>query len=197
MNNNVFFSARRITWLAILLALVIALQSFGGTITIGTVQLNFTLIPIVLGAILLGPIAGMLLGFACGIVIMIQVIMGLVPFYTLIWTESPVVAALTCVVKTTVAGLVSGLAYKLLYKKNAYVAVFVASALVPIINTALFIVGCLGMWNAITMIAGGSAIFGFILVSLVGFNFFIELAINLLVAPALHRVIRTLDKNFR
>jgi uncharacterized membrane protein len=197
MNNSTFFSARRITWLAILLALVIALQSFGGTITIGAVQLNFTLIPIVLGAILLGPLAGAILGFACGIVVMIQVIMGLVPFYTLIWTETPLVAALTCVLKTTVAGFVSGLAYKFIYKKNFYVAIFVASALVPIVNTALFILGCLGMWNAITMIAGGSAIFGFILVTLVGFNFFIELAINLLVAPALHRVIKAFDKTFR
>lgn len=197
MNNSTFFSARRITWLAILLALVIALQSFGGTINIGAVQLNFTLIPIVLGAILLGPLAGAILGFACGIVVMIQVIMGLVPFYTLIWTETPLVAALTCVLKTTVAGFVSGLAYKFIYKKNFYVAIFVASALVPIVNTALFILGCLGMWNAITMIAGGSAIFGFILVTLVGFNFFIELAINLLVAPALHRVIKAFDKTFR
>ncbi|MBQ9734754.1 MAG: ECF transporter S component [Clostridia bacterium] len=195
MNSSRYFTARNITALSILLALVIVLQTFGGAINIGPVQLNFTLIPIALGAILLGPIAGLILGFACGVVVAIQVIMGLVPFYVLIWTETPVVALLTCVVKTTVAGLVSGLAYKCIAKKNRYVAVFVAAALVPVINTALFIVGCLGMWEVMVALAGGTNILGFILVSLVTFNFFVELAVNLLCAPALYRVIRVVDKN--
>lgn len=195
MNNKGFFTARNITALSILLALVIVLQTFGGAINIGPVQLNFTLIPIALGAILLGPIAGLILGFACGVVVAIQVILGLVPFYVLIWTETPVVALLTCVVKTTVAGFVAGLTYKMFVRKNRYVAVFVSAALVPIINTALFILGCLGMWDAMVLIAGGTNILGFIIVSLVTFNFFIELAINLLCAPALYRVIKVVDRN--
>ena len=196
MKNNGYFSARRITWLAILLSLVIVLQTFGGSINIGAVQLNFTLIPIVLGAILLGPLAGLILGFACGVVVLIQVIVGLVPFYTLIWTETPVVAALTCVLKTSIAGLLCGYVYKLVARKSVYVAVFLASAIVPIVNTSLFILGCIGMWDAIVMIAGGSNIFGFIILSLVGFNFFIELAVNVLVAPALYKVIKVIDKAF-
>ena len=195
MNSKGYFTARNITALSILLALVIVLQTFGGAINIGPVQLNFTLIPIALGAILLGPIAGLILGFACGVVVAVQVILGLVPFYVLIWTETPVVALLTCVVKTTVAGFVSGLSYKLLVKKNRYVAVFVAAALVPIINTGLFIVGCLGMWDAMVALTGGTNVLGFIIVSLVTFNFFIELAINLLCAPALYRVIKVVDRN--
>ena len=56
-------SAKQITGIAVLLALVIVLQSLGGTIVIGAVQLNFTLIPIVLGAILFGPLVGAFLGF--------------------------------------------------------------------------------------------------------------------------------------
>ncbi|MBR2448815.1 MAG: ECF transporter S component [Clostridia bacterium] len=195
MNSSRFFTARNITSFAILLALVIVLQTFGGAINIGPVQLNFTLIPIALGAILLGPLAGGILGLACGIVVTIQVIMGLVPFYVLIWTETPVVALLTCVVKTTVAGYLSGLIYKLLVKKNRYVAVFVAAAIVPVVNTALFIVGCLAMWDVMVSMAGGTNILAFILVSLVTFNFFAELGVNLLCAPALFRVIKVIDKN--
>ena len=66
----------------------------------------------------------------------------------------------------------------------------------PVINTALFIVGCITMWGAISSIAGGSNVFGFILVSLVTFNFFIELAVNLLVAPAIFRVVRAFDRSY-
>ena len=139
------------TGCAVLLALVIVLQAFGGSIAIGVVQLNFTLIPIVLGAVLYGPLVGGLLGFACGVVVLVQVILGLVPFYAVIWTYTPVLAALTCVVKTTVAGLVSGWLFQLLSKKNTTTALFVASGAVPVINTALFIVGCLCMRESVAV----------------------------------------------
>ncbi len=194
MKKANFFSAKRVTGLAVLLALVIVLQAVGGSVAIGAVTLNFTLIPIVLGAVLYGAIAGAILGFACGVVVWIQVIMGLSPFYTIIWTHTPVVASLTCVVKTVVAGYVCGLLYRWLSKKNAYVALFVSSGIVPVINTALFIVGCLLMGESITafqMLIGDTSvnILVFIMVGLVTFNFFIELALNMVAAPALRTVL--------
>ena len=196
------FTTREITGTAILLALVIVLQAFGGSVSIGAVQLNFTLIPIVLGAILFGKWSGSLLGFACGVVVLVQVIMGLSPFYVVIWANYPVVTVFTCVVKTTVAGFLAGLAYELIAKKNSLAAVFTASAIVPVVNTALFIVGCLCMNKSIGIFQdsiemGGMNVLVFILVGLVTFNFFIELAINLVVSPALHRVIGVVEKRFR
>ena len=196
------FTTREITGTAILLALVIVLQAFGGSVSIGAVQLNFTLIPIVLGAILFGKWSGSLLGFACGVVVLVQVIMGLSPFYVVIWANNPVVTVFTCVVKTTVAGFLAGLAYELIAKKNSLAAVFTASAIVPVVNTALFIVGCLCINKSIGIFQdsiemGGMNILVFILVGLVTFNFFIELAINLVVSPALHRVIGVVEKRFR
>jgi uncharacterized membrane protein len=190
-------SSKQVTGIAVLLALVIVLQALGGTIVIGPVQLNFTLIPIVLGAILFGPWVGAFLGLACGIIVLIQVIMGMVPFYVLIWTNDPIATTLTCLVKTTVAGYLSGLFFQILSKKNTSVAVFVASGIVPIVNTALFVVGCLCMTNSVYTMADGKNVLAFILVSLVTFNFFIELAINLIVAPALKQVIGIVDKRFK
>ena len=196
------FTTREITGTAILLALVIVLQAFGGSVSSGALQLNLTLIPIVLGAILFGKWSGSLLGFACGVVVLVQVIMGLSPFYVVIWANNPVVTVFTCVVKTTVAGFLAGLAYELIAKKNSLAAVFTASAIVPVVNTALFIVGCLCMNKSIGIFQdsiemGGMNILVFILVGLVTFNFFIELAINLVVSPALHRVIGVVEKRFR
>ena len=194
-----FFTAKNIAYVAVLLALVIVLQTFGGTISIGVVQLNFTLIPIVIGAILFGPAVGALLGLACGVVVLIQVIMGLVPFYTVIWTNSPVITFFTCVVKTTAAGLAAGFAYRWLERKNKLAAVFVAAGIVPIINTGLFILGCLCMSNAISVFQGniemtGMNVFVFIVIVLVTWNFFLEFAINLIVAPALYRVVLVVEK---
>jgi uncharacterized membrane protein len=186
------FTAREITGVAVLLALVIVLQAVGGTVVIGPVQLNFTLLPVVLGGILFGAWVGALTGFVCGVVVLIQVIMGIVPFYTIIWAGDPIVVALTCILKTTVAGFLCGYFYNLIAKKNKIVATFVASAIVPVVNTTLFIIGCLFMTNSVYGMAGGENVLTFILVSIVTFNFFIELAINLVVAPALNRVFKAI-----
>ena len=195
MEKKKFFSAKDIAYLGVLLALVIVLQAVGGTIVIGPVQLNFTLIPIALGAILFGVWGGALLGFACGIVVLIQVIVGTVPFYAVIWNGSPVVTTFTCVLKTTVAGAVAGLVYGVVAKKNKLAATFVAAGLVPVVNTILFVLGCLCMPNTIQSInSEGVNLFVFILVSIVTFNFFIEFALNVLLAPAIHRVVLVVEK---
>ena len=196
VKKNTLFNARYIATLGVLLALVIVLQAFGGSFTIGPVSLNFSLIPVALGALVLGPVAGAILGFGNGIVVLVQVIQGLSPFYVLIWSESPVITTLICLFKVTVAGFVSGLAFRLISRKNVYVATFVAAALIPIINTALFVLGCLCMYDTIYMMYDASSmnIFVFICITLVTFNFFIELAINLIVAPALNAVYNVVSK---
>lgn len=198
MERKRFFSAKNIAYIAVLLALVIVLQAVGGTIKLGPCSLNFTLIPIALGAIMFGAWAGGLLGLACGIVVLVQVIIG-GDFYAVIWTGNPFVTTLTCLVKTTAAGMLAGAVYRLIAKKNRYVAIFTAAGLVPVVNTAIFILGMLCMSNVLSDAYGlnGIDILIFILVSLITFNFFIEFAINLLLAPALYRVVAITEKSFR
>jgi len=199
MEKKKFFSAKNVATLGVLLALTIVLQLFASSITIGPVSLNFALIPIVLAAVVLGPWEGMFMGLACGVVVLFQVIFPAGPaaaFYTAIWTNDPVVTAITCLVKTTAAGLLAGFLFRWIEKKNRYVAVFVASGIVPIVNTGLFILGCLGMVNSVYAMAGGENVLVFILVGLVTFNFFIEFGINLIVAPGIHTVYKVVEKKF-
>ena len=192
--EKTYFTAKRISGIAVLLALVIVLQAVLGSINIGPVTLNFTLIPIVLGGILFGGVASAILGFACGVVVLIQVVIGGNPFYTLIWANDPIVTTLTCIIKSSVAGYLGGLLYKIISKKQPIVAVFVASAIVPIVNTLLFIVGCLFMFDSVYGMASGQNVLVFILVGVVTFNFFIELMINLIVAPTINRIIKIVKK---
>ena len=74
---------------------------------------------------------------------------------------------------------------------------FVASGVVPVINTALFVLGCLGMTDSVYVMAGDVNVLKFILVGIVTFNFFIEFAINLIFSPALYRVIGIVDKRYK
>ncbi|MBR1974521.1 MAG: ECF transporter S component [Clostridia bacterium] len=203
MEKQKFFSAKNIAILGVLLALVIVLQALGGSINIGAVQLNFTLIPIVLGALVLGPWAGAFLGLACGVVILIQVIMAPGGFYYIIWSYNPIITVITCLSKTTLAGLAAGFLFQLIEKKNRLVAVFVASGIVPIINTAVFVLCCLWMNEGVGAFQNllpdfaGMNMFVFILVGLVTFNFFIEFGINLLVAPGIHTVYKVVEKRIQ
>lgn len=201
--KKTFFTAKNIATIGILMALVIVLQMFCGSINIaGLITLNFSLIPIVLGAIVLGPVAGALLGLANGIVILIQVILTPTGFYYIIWTYSPIITTLICIVKTTVAGFVGGIVFRLISKKNTLAATFTAAAIVPVINTALFVLGCLCMTDTILIYQDtmpdydGMNIFVFICVGIVTVNFFIEFALNLIVSPALNSVYRVVEKQY-
>lgn len=203
-NFKKFFTAKNIAYFGILTALEVILLFFGSAIPVGAggATLNFSLLPIVIGAILLGPIAGGLMGLISGIIITIMVVVGMQgPVFLFLFYHQPFVIVLICLVKTTAAGIVSGLLYRLIQRKNQYVAVFVAALSAPIVNTGLFILGCLCISGAVQLSAeefgfAYSNAFSIIILIFVTYNFFIEFAINLVFAPALSTVVRVVEKQF-
>ena len=134
-------NARTITWYAILLALIVVLQAFSGYMRIGTVEFNLTLVPVVLGALVLGPMCAAILGFISGAITLLFGVFGLAPLTYGMFIYSPVLTSAICLLKCTVAGYVGGLLYKIISKKNKHVATFLTAGIVPIINTTLFVIG--------------------------------------------------------
>ena len=190
--NSKFFTTKNVALLGILTALLIVLNLLSTVFKVIT-NVNLTLIPIVLGALLLGARGGFILGGISGLMTFLFGVLGVDPFTNILFVNSPVLTFLTCVVKITIAGGVAGWIYDLLKSKNKYLAVFVASALVPVINTALFIVGALAMYDVIATNFSQDVLY-FLVITCAGINFLIELAINLVVAPAIHTVVRVLDR---
>jgi uncharacterized membrane protein len=196
-----YFSARNIAFLAVLVALVVVLQIWGSQIKIAGLSLNLALVPIALGAILFGPFTGAVLGFICGLIIAIYGITGAEPFTFFLFSQSPFFTVLLCLVKTAAAGAIAGVAYKLISKKNKVVAVFVASALVPIVNTGIFAIGCFIIYDTILAYlgsfgldyAGYSAVY-VVFAVVITWNFFIELLTSLLLAPAVSTVTNVVEK---
>lgn len=183
-----FFSAKNISILAVLLALVVVLQFFGLAIPMGgTTSMSFVLVPIVLGGLLLGPIAGTFLGFVFGVVTLFD------PMSVTLMNYAPVVTVFTVLLKGTLAGLISSLAYKLIAKKNKYVAVFVAALVAPVTNTGIFVIGVFCMKDAVITYLAAFPFKEFML-SVILVNFSIELAVNLVLAPALYTVERVVEK---
>ena len=176
--------------LAVLMALVAVLQITGTGVNITGTPISLVLIPIVLGAILLGPAAGALLGLEFGIIVYVAGFVGVDGFTFILIQDHPIYTALICIGKGVLAGLGSGFVYRLVAAKNKIVAVFAAAAATPMINTALFILGALGMQSTLSsnFLGEGETVIYFLVVVCAGINFLLELLLNILVAPALARV---------
>lgn len=118
MKRKPFFSARNIAYLAVLTALLIVLQLFASAIPMFGVTLNFSLIPIVLGGIFFGVWGGGLLGLISGLLtFLVTAVMGREPSTAFFFQASPVILTITCIGKTTIAGLVAGLLYRIIAKR--------------------------------------------------------------------------------
>ncbi len=197
MNKGKLLSARNIAYFSVLLALVVVLQCCGGFFRIGPTSLSFVLVPIVLGGILLGWIAGGLLGLVFGFIVLMYGVAGADAFTATLLADSPVMTVLICLVKGIAAGIVPALLYKLIARKNTLVGAIVASASAPIMNTGLFIVGCLiinGTIAGFTANGTMNEVVYFLFIGCAGWNFIIEFAINLVLAPAVHRVVLVAEK---
>ena len=190
------FSTLQMVELGVLMALIAVLQITGTGLPIGGTPVSLVLIPIVLGAMLLGPWAGALLGFEFGVIVYVMGFAGVDAFTFILIQDHPIYTALICLGKGTAAGLAAGYVYRLIADKSKVAAVFVAAAVTPFVNTSLFILGALGMQSTLqsNFLAEGQTVIYFLVIVCAGLNFLFELLLNLLVAPALHRVIKVIRK---
>ncbi|MBQ8840963.1 MAG: ECF transporter S component [Clostridia bacterium] len=194
----------KLVQLGILLALVIVLQSIPSTV----LPLCLCLIPITLGSMLLGWKYGAGLGAAFGVVAAFWGIVGVDLFTNALFLINPVMTILICLVKGTIAGIVPGLVYKWLseafkFKAGGLVAGIISAITTPVVNTGIFTLGCLIIKNDVIQVANQLGIKGdtsnfivFIFVSVITVNFFIELAINVVFAPSLHKLTDILSKKY-
>ncbi len=197
--NSKFFTAKNIVLLGVLIALVITLQLFASAIPMFGITLNFSLIPIALAGITLGVWGGTIVGFACGLVVFITTaVLGGEPSTAYFFHTNPVILTAMCFGKTTLAGLVCGLLFKLINKKSTpkrrVVAVAVSSFIIPVVNTAIYMIGLLLMKASVAEFLGltystASVVFG-VVFGMIWLNFVLEIAITAILTPPIYRVIK-------
>lgn len=197
MKSSRFFTSRNIAFLAVLLALVIVLQIWASAIPLGATRISLTLIPIVLGAVLLGPAAGAFLGAAFGVVVVVVAVAGGDPFTLTLLSDHPALTVLLCLVKGAAAGAAAGLLFKLVRRKNEYAAVFAAALSAPVVNTGLFILGALLMSDTLigaNFVADGTTVLYFLVIGCAGLNFVVEFIVNAVASPAIYTVERLIER---
>ncbi len=182
---------RKLTYLAMLTACVILLQSFSIPIGLAT-PINLSLLPVVIGVTVGGVYAGAWLGLVSALTILFS---GQASFFFAIGNDFSVI--LVVVLKGVAAGLAAALMYKLFAKKNRYLAVLLAGLIAPLVNTGVFLLGC------VTLFAGdlqavssteGLKFFIWVLSTFIAINFPIEVAANTVLSPATLRLVELADK---
>ena len=183
---------RNLVLMAILAAMIVGLQFIGG-INVGPVSITLTLVPIVAGAIVLGPAYGAALGLGFGLIISIFSVTGRDPGGQMVFAFAPVLSWFFCLIRGAVTGLLPAVVYRAL--KGGKAAPFLASMVAPVANTGIFIAGMLLFYRPLLEEwGGGQNAIVFAIVGLAGINFLIEFAVAVIFAPAVALVVKNVAK---
>lgn len=187
---------KRMTGIALLMALVVVMQAIGSAIPpVSGFSISLVLIPIVLGAALYGPSAGLLLGTTFGVVVFINCVTGADVGGHMVFQAGPFLCFLVVIGKGALAGFASGWVYKLMAKTNGYLAMLLAAIICPVVNTGTF-VACMLLFfrEVLAAWAGGADLLTYIFSGLLLMNFVPELIINILFSPAGQRITHIVNK---
>lgn len=186
---------RKLTLCAMLTAIVVILQLMGSAIRFGPFSVSLVLVPIVIGAALLGPVYGAWLGLTFAAAVLLSGDAALFYMFNVPGTIVTVIA------KGVLAGLAAGCVYRLASRWNRYAAIILAAIVCPVVNTGVFVLGCvIFFWPYLADMAelvpdiasaAGSVTDGWkiIFLGLIGGNFFFELGTNLILAPVIARIL--------
>ena len=185
------FNVQTLVGMGILTAIVIVLQGLASAIRFGPFSITLVLAPIIIGAALYGWKAGAWLGFVFGVMVLL--------------TDAGAFLAInvpgtiiTCLLKGMLAGAAAGAVYKLLEKKNQWAAVLTSAVVCPVVNTGVFLIGCV-LFFLSTVREWGTAngyenVGAYFLFGFVGVNFLVEMVINLVLSTAIIRILNIIKK---
>lgn len=193
MNNNISPRTVKMVLLAILVAIMLILAFTPlGYLKVGVIEISFMMIPVAVGAIVLGPLAGAILGGVFGTTSFIQalgishfgvMLMSINPFYTFILTMIPRV----------LMGWLAGLIFQALYnnegtKRVSYAVGSLSAALLNTIFFMSFLIILFGNTDYIKGFQGDMSLFPFV-VAFVGINGLVEAIVTMILGGAISRAL--------
>ena len=198
--SNVKTKTLRLVQLALLSGLIVLLQTVIVIPLPGSLTLSLVLVPIVVGAVLYGKASGALLGGVFGVLVAWMAVQGQLGLLTNMMVEyNALLTIAICVLKGVAAGWVAGFIADC-FKKHRFVGIVLAAAAAPIVNTGIVVLGMLTVFKGVMMefavdigVTGTSALY-FAIVVLVGLNFVIEFAANLILSPAIASIVNAIKK---
>lgn len=187
------FDTKAIVITGLLLALEIVLQVIGNYLQIGPANINLSLVPVVLAAVICGPISGAILGFFNGLMALLSP-----STQGLFMVFNPWGTVIVCLLKCTLAAVLAAFVYDLIAKackgkmRGRMFGVIAASIIVPVVNTLLFAIGALVFFQPLLEANETEQlkdIYSVLILGFIGFNFFIEIATTVIFTPSIAAIL--------
>lgn len=191
MKNSI--EVKKMVRLALLIAIIIVME----VTNIGYIKtptgLEFTLmqVPVLIGAIIMGPVSGAILGGVFGLTSFFQCF-GKSPFGVVLLGINPVLTFIVCFVPRLLMGLCCGLIFKALNKDGKGIVSFGAASLSgALLNTVFFMSALLLLFGSSDYIMGLRGSMGILqfVVAFVGIQGLIEAIVCFVVGTALSKVL--------
>lgn len=173
-----------------------------GYLKAGPIEITFMVLPVAIGAIILGPVSGAILGGIFGLTSFIQCF-GASAFGALLLGINPVLTFITCMLPRLLCGWLSGLIFKALHSSERMKTApyFIASLATAVLNTLFFMLciiqffwkndsflTTMGSWQLPT-----DSVWLFLL-AFVGINGVVEALVNFVAAGTVSKVLSKLVK---
>lgn len=197
MNNK----TKRLTRLALFAAMIIVLAFTPlGYLKTAGLEITFITIPVVIGAVAMGPAAGGILGALFGLTSFIQCF-GMSPFGAALLSVNPVSCFFVCLLPRALMGWLTGLIFDAAdrRKPESLLAYGAAGLAGPLLNTLFFMTALMlffGSAEVIVNLRGGMALFPF-LVAFVGLNGLIEALACFVISTAICKSLSKYLRNAR
>lgn len=188
------------TEMAILIAIIL-LMAFTPIGYIKTAGLEITLItiPVIVGAITLGPRDGAILGGVFGLTSFFQAASGMSAFGTMLMGISPLRCFVVCVPTRILMGLLTGLIWRL-WKNKSLIAYSITGLAGALLNTLFFMSSLVALfWNTdliqgLCTTLGTTNVFAFV-IAFVGVNGLVEAICCFAVAAAVAKAVDSMIKS--
>ena len=134
-------NTRYITELGLFIGVILLMKLTGlSSIPVGPLVMTFTMIPIAVGTMLLGPLAGTILGAFYGLLSLYDAITGKSLMTAAFFAVSPFMTVLLCIGTRALVGYLTGLLFRVFQKldRHRIWSYFAGGLLAPMLNTILF-----------------------------------------------------------
>ncbi len=186
---------KRILWMVqtAILAAILLVMAFTplGYFKYGVVSITFLTLPVVIGAVVVGPACGAVLGFVFGLTSFVQCF-GMDVFGTTLFGIDPFLTAVMCFVPRILMGWLVGLIFTALAKvdRTRIASFAVASVSGALLNTVLFVGALVWFFGSSSYLRQFGESIWAILGVLVTFNAAIEAGVVLVVGTAITKALR-------
>ncbi len=180
---------KNITSLALFSAIIIVMTfvPYVGYIMYGGLSITTLHIPVIIGAVLLGPLPGLVLGLVWGVTCLIYAVMQ--GTFDAVIFLNPMIS----VVPRVIVGFAAGIYYQLLSKRFKTMSMPLTAILATLTNTVL-VLGAIQIFGGVELVTFADWIKNVILIA-VGINGIVEVVLSVILVTAITKVVLAVRKS--